>query len=84
MPVKVYFTELWAKRRYRGERFVYHAMRYCPAGARIKGKHRSTSALPLPSRSPCPRCSELAAEWLELVAGAYGTPGGAGRVEHAP
>lgn len=67
MTVKVYFTDLWAKRRYRGERFVYHVMRDCPTGGRIKGKHRKTAELPVPGRRPCPGCSALALEWLELA-----------------
>lgn len=64
--MRVYYTELWGKKRYRGERFVYHSMRFCPVGRRIKGKHRSTADLPLPGRKPCKQCSELAAAWLEL------------------
>jgi len=65
--VRVYYTDLWAKRRYRGERFIYHAMRDCPAGKRIKGKHRTTAPLPLGGRRPCPECTALARDWLELA-----------------
>lgn len=64
--VRVYYTELWAKKRYRGERFVYHSMRFCPAGKSIKGKHRSAAELPLDGRKPCKECTELAAAWLAL------------------
>jgi hypothetical protein len=65
--VRVYFTDLWAKRRYRGERFTYHVMRDCPMGGRIKGKHRSSAELPVVGRKPCPGCTALALEWLELA-----------------
>jgi hypothetical protein len=64
--VKVYYTDLWFKKRYRGERFVYHVMRYCPSGRRIKRKHRMGDSLPVPGRKPCKDCSALAEEWLAL------------------
>jgi hypothetical protein len=64
--VRVYYTEQWGKKRYRGERFVYHVMRYCPAGKRIKPQHRSQSNLPIDGRKPCKVCSALAQAWLSL------------------
>jgi hypothetical protein len=64
--MKVYYTNMWHKKRYRGERFVYHLMRYCPAGKRIKGKHRTNGELPMAGRKPCKACSALAVAWLDL------------------
>lgn len=68
-PVRVYYTDLWFKKRYRGQRFVYHVMRYCPSGRRIKRKHRSTASLPVAGRKPCQDCGALAEEWLALPTG---------------
>ncbi|HUA94343.1 MAG TPA: hypothetical protein VMB82_02315 [Acidimicrobiales bacterium] len=64
--VRVYYTDQWFKKRYRGERFVYHVMRYCPSGRRIKGKHRVADSLPVAGRKPCQDCTGLAEEWLSL------------------
>lgn len=64
--VRVYYTDLWFKKRYRGERFVYHVMRFCPSGRRIKGKHRVADSLPVAGRKPCQDCTALAEEWLGL------------------
>jgi hypothetical protein len=64
--MRVYYTEQWTKKRYRGERFVYHSMRYCAAGKRIKRKHRLCGDLPVEGRKPCKECSALATAWLAL------------------
>jgi hypothetical protein len=64
--VKVYYTTLWHKKRYRGERFVYHVMRYCPSGKRIKSQHRTGGVLPIAGRKPCKDCTALALGWLAL------------------
>jgi hypothetical protein len=64
--MKAYYTDLWFKKRYRGERFVYHLMRFCPTGKRIKRKHRTSAELPISGRKPCKDCTALANEWLGL------------------
>ena len=64
--VKAYYTDLWHKKRYRGERFVYHVMRYCPTGKRIKRPDRSSAELPIAGRKPCKDCTALAMDWLAL------------------
>ncbi len=64
--MKAYYTDSWFKKRYRGERFVYHAMRFCPSGKRIKRKHRASAELPIAGRKPCKDCTVLANEWLAL------------------
>lgn len=64
--MKVYYTDQWFKKRYRGERFVYHVMRFCPTGRRIKGKHRSSAESPVAGRKPCKECTALALAWLAL------------------
>lgn len=64
--VRVYYTDLWFKKRYRGQRFVYHVMRFCPSGRRIKRKHRVADSLPVAGRKPCQDCTALAEEWLGL------------------
>lgn len=64
--MRAYYTDRWFKKRYRGERFVYHVMRFCPSGRRIKRQHRLRGEAPIPGRKPCKDCSALAAEWLAL------------------
>lgn len=61
-----YYTTQWNKKRYRGERFVYHIMRYCPSGSRIRGKDRTTEEAPVEGRKPCKECTALAFVWLNL------------------
>jgi len=62
--MQAYFTTQWFKKRYRGERFVYHVMRYCPSGRRIKRAHRTRGEAPIAGRRPCRDCTALAVEWL--------------------
>lgn len=64
--MEAYYTTQWHKKRYRGERFVYHVMRFCPSGRRIKAKHRSTKEPPIDGRKPCRECTALAFSWLSL------------------
>jgi hypothetical protein len=64
--VQAYYTTQWFKKRYRGERFVYHLVRYCPSGRRIKRQHRTRAEAPVDGRRPCRECTALAVEWLAL------------------
>ncbi len=64
--MEVYFTDQWFKKRYRGERFIFHLVRYCPTGRRIKRQHRTRGEAPIVDRRPCRECTALAAQWLSL------------------
>jgi hypothetical protein len=43
---------------------VYHVLRYCPAGERIRKSNRARGEVPVVGRRVCHECEGLARKWI--------------------